>query len=72
MDRLQMLDGKQLSRLLKVSTRTIGRWRRGQKLPPPIVDDPKKPFWSFGQIEDWAQAQMTPRDFSGHTAESQS
>jgi predicted DNA-binding transcriptional regulator AlpA len=65
-----MLDGKQLSRLLKVSTRTIGRWRKERKLPQPIVDDPKKPFWSFGQIEDWVEyrksEKLAMRDFRRH------
>jgi predicted site-specific integrase-resolvase len=65
MERLKMLDVKQLAKILNVSTRTIGRWRRQKKLPAPIVEDKRKPFWSFGQIEDWAKAQIASQDVSG-------
>lgn len=59
MDRMQMLDRKQLAKILNVSVRTIGRWRRNGKLPMPIVDEPQRPFWSFAQIEDWTRSTGT-------------
>lgn len=60
-ENLKLIDQKQLARLLGLSTRTIRRWRREQKIPEPFVQDGYRPFWSIPQIKKWQQG-----DSGGH------
>lgn len=48
-----LLDQNQLAKELGVNRRTINRWRKQNKLPPPLVDDRHRPFWSQAQISRW-------------------
>jgi DNA-binding transcriptional MerR regulator len=54
MDDLKLIDTKALARLLDVSTRTVLRWTKLQKLPKPTMDDGRK-YWTMRQIEDWQE-----------------
>jgi predicted DNA-binding transcriptional regulator AlpA len=60
--RYRLLDYKQLARLLGVTVRTIYTWRKQRKIPPPLIKDQNRPFWSIAQIEKWQQGETVGRD----------
>lgn len=58
MERLQLLDRKQLAKTLGVTVRTISNWRRSGKIPEPLIPDRNRPFWSIRQIERWQSGKL--------------
>jgi len=58
MDRLRLMDRKQLAKELGVTMRTISTWRKNGVLPEPLVDSKNRPFWSLIQIENWQRGKL--------------
>jgi DNA-binding transcriptional MerR regulator len=52
MDDLKLIDTKALAKILDLSIRTIRRWHKLKKLPPPAIDN-GRPYWTMQQIKDW-------------------
>lgn len=52
-----ILTDRDLAELLRVSTRTLRRWRGEGKVPPPLgIADAKEPRWLAEEIEAWLRA----------------
>jgi prophage regulatory protein len=51
----QMIRPKELAQQLSVSVQTLWRWRRENRLPPPITLGPRMIFWEVQVIEDWIE-----------------
>lgn len=57
MDDLNLVDTKELARMLHKSTSTIKRWRKEGKLPQPL-NGFDKDYWTLGQIRTWVQSRL--------------
>ena len=52
MDELKLIDTKELAQILGKSPRTIKRWKKQGKLPPPGTGFGKD-YWTVKQIRIW-------------------
>jgi hypothetical protein len=55
-----VIDTSEFARLLKVSTKTIGRWDKARKLPAPILIGRQR-LWLLRIVEDWLAASAPGR-----------
>jgi len=55
---LELVDMKQFARAVKLSTRTLKRYKRAGKLPEPRKTMGRRAYWTWDQIEAWVKTRQ--------------